>query len=159
MAYIVESLRSQLGREWIPELYRTDVRSKRTRSFNLDVDSKENQTEIFHTLLGIELKVGKRRFSCPDLATARYLAVFARIGCTNVAVPYDITKISVVADEFETAWHHTVLLLDRETRDLTALSKKRARSLVVRTLREEIDEIGPGDVMPAFDRPTRRSKA
>jgi hypothetical protein len=28
----------------------------------------------------------------PDLATARYLAIFARVGCQAVAVPYDITK-------------------------------------------------------------------
>ena len=66
--------------------------------------ARENQAEIQYTLLGIELKVGKRRFACPDLATARYMRVFARIGCREFAVPYDITQISAAADELETSW-------------------------------------------------------
>ncbi|MEO7672752.1 MAG: hypothetical protein ABIU09_01575, partial [Pyrinomonadaceae bacterium] len=69
-----------LGDNWIPGIYRQKVRTQRTRSFTMDVPERENAAEILHTLLGIELKVGKRRFSCPDLATARYLRVFARIG-------------------------------------------------------------------------------
>ena len=52
-------------------------------------------------MLGIELKVANRRLLCPDLATARYLSVFARLGCDVIAVPYDITQISRIADELE----------------------------------------------------------
>jgi hypothetical protein len=65
-----------------------------------------------HTLFGIELLVGKRRLICPDLATARYLSVFARLGCQQVAVPYDITRISRIADQLESAWHQMMLLVD-----------------------------------------------
>jgi hypothetical protein len=53
----------------------------------------------------IELKVGRQRMLCPDLATARYLAVFARLGAKAIAIPYDITKISQIADELESSWH------------------------------------------------------
>lgn len=158
MANIVDSIRAQLGEEWIPELYRQEVRTQRTRSFQLDVPKKENQPEILHTLLGIELKIGNRRFACPDLATARYLRVFARVGCSELAVPYDITKISVIADQLETAWHHMLLIFEDEVRGLDNPVIGRMRSAVVRQIRTEIDDIGSGDLMPAFDRETRQRK-
>lgn len=151
---LVDEIRSRLGHLWIAELYRNKVRAQRTRAYHLAVPAKENRPEILHTLLGIELKVGGRRFACPDLATARYLRVFARLGCTDVAVPYDITRISVIADELETAWQKTLLLVDGL--DAEPSTRTRIRSVLVRKLREEIASIGPGDAMPAFDKPTRQ---
>ena len=147
----IDEIRAELGDSWIPDVYRDKVRSHRTRSFHLEIPERENAPEILHTLLGIELKVGRRRFACPDLATARYLRVFARLGVREVAVPYDITRISVIADELETAWQKTILVL-RETGTETG----RERSALVRKLRGEIRDIGPGETMPAFDRPTRQ---
>ena len=159
MTKIIESVRAKLAGEWIPTLYQELVRSGRTRSFRLEVSPKENHPEILYTLLGIELKVGNRRIPIPDLSTARYLTVFARIGCSEIAIPYDITKISFVANELETAWHHSILLLEKETSGLADTGKSRARSALIRLIRDEIDAIGPGEMMPAFDRPTRRPKA
>jgi hypothetical protein len=155
---IVESVRAELAGDWIPTLYSERVRSQRTRSFHLDVPAKENKPEILHTLLGIELKVGNRRLACPDLPTARYLRVFARLGCSHVAVPYDITKISVIADELETSWHHMLLVLDHETKTLESSTAGRVRSALLRKLRDELNEIGPGDIMPAFNHQTRQRK-
>ncbi|MEO7675010.1 MAG: hypothetical protein ABIU09_13140, partial [Pyrinomonadaceae bacterium] len=115
---------------------------------------RENAAEILHTLLGIELKVGKRRFSCPDLATARYLRVFARIGCRSIAIPYDITKISVLADEFEVGWHKLLLIHDKNTAHKSPQAKGRMRSGLVREIRIEIADIGAGDTMPEFKNST-----
>jgi len=154
---LVENIRSQLGTSWVPAIYSDKVRSLGTRAYHLDIAPRENKPEILHTLLGIELKIGKRRFACPDLATARYLQVFARIGCRDFAVPYDITKISTIADELETSWHRMLLLLNELTSGQEPSTIGRYRSALVRKLREEIAEIGPGDAMPAFDRPTRQS--
>ena len=86
-----------------------------------------------HTLLGIELKVGRVRLSCPDLSTARYLRVFARIGCGEVAIPYDITKISTAADELESSWQRSILIVSRES---TGAALSRLRSSLVRILRK-----------------------
>ena len=152
---VVDEIRSSLGDSWLADLYQK-VRNGRTRSYHLDIQAKENQPEIFHTLLGIELKVGNRRFACPDLATARYLRVFARIGCSDFAVPYDITRISVVADAMDTAWHQMLLLAQRRNR--SAVSNARTRSALIRKLRDEIREIGPGDAMPRFDRETKQRR-
>jgi hypothetical protein len=151
---LVDEIRDRLAEFWIADLYESKVRSQRTRAYHLDIPVQENRPEILHTLLGIELKVGKRRFACPDLATARYMRVFARIGCTDFAVPYDITRISVIADELETYWQKMVLIIEREALD--AAVKGRVRSALIRDLREKIAGIGPGETMPAFDRETRQ---
>jgi len=49
-----------------------------------------------------------------------------------------------------------LLLFGQETRGQAAAAVGRYRSALVRSLREEIDAIGPGEAMPAFDRPTRQ---
>jgi hypothetical protein len=149
-----EDIRQKLADAWIADLYEKKVRSQRTRAFSLDIPERENKPEILHTLLGVELKVGNRRFACPDLATARYMRVFARIGIRGFAVPYDITKISVIADELETAWQRMLLLV--ETAQFTSAARSRLRSALIKQLRSEINELGPGEMMPKFDRETRQ---
>ena len=146
---IEEKIRETLADDWLPDLYKTRVRSQRTRSVHLDITTRENKAEILYTLLGIELKVGRRRFSCPDLATARYLRIFARIGCQDFAIPYDISQISGVADELETSWQRSLVLVEGKPLNRTAL---------VKALRSEINAYGPGDPMPLFDRETRQRK-
>jgi len=132
--------------DWLPELYRTRVRSQRTRRCVIDVPSKENAPQIQHTLLGIELKVGRKRFSCPDLPTARYFRIFAKIGCNEFAIPYDITKISAIADELESSLERSLLLTQGDT-------SKRNKTL--RQMRVEIQSIGSGDDVPAFKKTTK----
>lgn len=146
----------QLVDAWIPKIYAEQVRSQRTRSYQLVVPARENIATIQYTLLGIELKVGKRRFACPDLATARYMRVFARLGCPEFAIPYDITKASVIADELETAWQRTLLVIDETTTNLSSSARTRYRNKILKSIRDEISEIGAGSVMPNFDRETRR---
>lgn len=147
----IEGLRANLGELWIPEIYREKVRTKRTRSFAMNIPERFNFADIFHTLLGVELKVGKQRIACPDLATARYLQVFARLGCRDIAVPYDISKISSIADELETAWQRMNLILEG--------ASVRTRNLALRTVRNQIADIGAGDVMPKFNRNTKQRSA
>ena len=151
---IAAEICAHLADEWLPCIYREKVRSQRTRSYHLEIPVRENRAEIQYTLLGIELKVGKRRFACPDLATARYLRVFARIGAPDFAVPYDISQISGIADELETAWQRTVVLTEAK-----ASGGASALRSVIKIMRAEIRSIGPGDAMPLFDRETRQRKA
>ncbi|MDQ3375057.1 MAG: hypothetical protein M3521_14370, partial [Acidobacteriota bacterium] len=125
---ITAEIRENLGEEWIPNIYQNKVRTQRTRAYRLEITERENRAIIQHTLLGVELKVGNKRFSCPDLSTARYLQIFARLGCSNVAVPYDITKISTLADELESSWHKTLLLFEKMIVDKTSPVRGRMRS-------------------------------
>ena len=149
-------IKEQMSGEWLPEIYRAKVRAQRTRAYTLEIPAKENRAVVLHTLLGIELKVGNKRFSCPDLSTARYLQIFARCGCREIAIPYDITKISTVADELESAWHKTLLLLNESVRDRTPAVKGRMRGSLIKEIRQEIGEIGAGNLIPEFRQTTKQ---
>jgi hypothetical protein len=86
------------------------------------------------------------------------LQVFARIGCQDVAVPYDITKISTLADELEISWHKTVLLLEDLTRGKVASAKGRLRAGLIKEIRQEIEQIGAGSLMPEFRQSTKQRR-
>lgn len=149
-------IKETLGETWLVNIYRDKIRTLRTRAYNLDIPNRENFVEIQHTLLGVELKVGNIRLSCPDLSTARYLQVFARLGCHEIAVPYDITKISTLADELESSWQRILLLFDEATIEKPASAKGRMRSGLIKDIRQELDEIGAGDLMPEFRQTTKQ---
>jgi hypothetical protein len=74
-------------------------------------------------------------------------------------VPYDITKISTLADELESSWQRTLLLLEEFAKDKTASVRGRLRSGLIKEMRTEISEIGAGERMPQFKQTTKqRSK-
>ncbi len=153
-AKYVEQIEAQLGDEWMGRIYRERILNMRTRAYEFAWIRNVATPEIHHTLLGIELKVGRRRVLCPDLATARYLAVFARLGSQAVAIPYDITKISLVADELERSWHRMLLLADSMTNDRTPAFRTRLRKLLIAKVRAEIAAAGPGPRIPEFKQTT-----
>lgn len=155
----VSQIKAEMDADWLPALYLDRIRSQRTRAIHLDIPERENDPIINYTLLGIELKVGRRRIACPDLATARYMRVFARIGCRDFAIPYNITKISVEADELETAWHRAFLLLERKTADRTDRSRASLRAKLVKAFRIEVNDAGAGDAMPEFKTATSTRNA
>jgi len=146
----VQKIQEQLAETWLPRIYRERILKLRTRSYHFENLNPSARITIQHTLLGVELKAGRRHLLCPDLATARYLSVFARIGCKDVALPYDITKISPLADELESSWYRMLLLLEQEARAETARFKGRLRGLLLAKIRAEIAEAGAGTRVPEF---------
>ena len=155
-AKYVEQIEAQLGDEWMGRIYSERILKMRTRAYKLDSLRTGATPDIHHTLLGIELKVGRRRILCPDLSIARYLAVFARLGSQAVAIPYDITKISLVADELERSWHRLLLLADSMTTDRTLAFRTRVRKLLIAKVLAEIAAAGPGPRIPEFKQSTRQ---
>src|SRR5213080_1118137 len=111
-ADLLLDIEETMGDSWLPRIYHKLILKTRTRSYEFPAVQKRVDPQIYHTLLGVELKVGRRRMLCPDLATARYLSIFARAGCEQLAVPYDITRISQLADELESSWHRMFLLVE-----------------------------------------------
>jgi len=156
-AYVLE-IKETLGEMWMPRLYRERVMVLRTRSHDLEVTAKGSQVQVQHTLLGVELKIGRRRMLCPDLATARYLAVFARAGCRAVAVPYDITGISRLADELESSWHRMLLLVEHLAGERSANFRSRIRSLLLGEVQKEMAEAGAGTAIPKFNQNTKQRR-
>ena len=150
-----QKIQQQLGEAWLPRIYRERILKLRTRSYHFET-ANSARVEIQHTLLGVELKVGRKRLLCPDLATARYLSMFARLGCKDVAVPYDITKISHLADELESSWYRMLLLLEQETKSNSARFRGRLRGLLLAKIRSEIADAGPGARIPEFRQSTKQ---
>ncbi|HLF84486.1 MAG TPA: hypothetical protein VI837_09950 [Blastocatellia bacterium] len=155
---IASEVTHQLGDLSIPAIYRDKIRPQRTRQYELRAPAKKSPVEVLHTLLGIELKVGNRRLLCPDLATARYLSVFARLGCDLIAVPYDITQISWIADELESSWHRMMLLVDHLTDGRSERLRAVVRLRLIGEARAAIDSLGAGSRFPEFDQPTRQRR-
>jgi len=153
-ADLLSHIQEKMGDSWLPTIYRDRILKMRTRSYEFPALPRNAAPQIDHTLLGVELKVGRTRMICPDLATARYLSVFARLGCNAVAIPYDITKISQIADELESSWHRMLLLADRPT--VKPPSQARTRRLLVAEVREAISAAGAGTRIPEFKLSTKQ---
>ena len=147
---------AELDDAWLPHIYRERIRTRRTRSYHFAGLTNQTRVEIQHTLLGVELKAGRRRLLIPDLATARYLAVFARAGCEHVAVPYDITKISQLADELESSWHRMLLLADLHAAGKSASFRTRIRRALIARIRAEVSAAGAGTSVPEFKQTTKQ---
>ena len=152
----VDQIRAELGSAWLPNIYRERILKIRTRSYHFESLKKNSAVRIQHTLLGVELKTGNRRLLLPDLATARYLSVFARAGCKDVAVPYDITKVSLLADELESSWYRMLLLVARTLEGRSEALKTRVRGLLVAQVQAEISAAGAGTKVPEFKQSTRQ---
>ncbi|CAN5827361.1 hypothetical protein BH18ACI4_BH18ACI4_23460 [soil metagenome] len=151
-----EQVKAELTDTWLPLIYTERVLKMRTRSYHFGAPPQKPAVKIQHTLLGVELKVGRRRLLVPDLATARYLSVFARAGCKEVAVPYDITRVSQLADELESSWHRMLLLANHKLSGRTEAIRARTNGLLIAKLRKEIAAAGPGTPVPEFGQNTKQ---
>ena len=151
-----QQIKGRLGDAWLPRIYSDRILRLRTRPYHFEGLKPKAQIAIQHTLLGVELKVGSRRLLCPDLATARYLSVFARAGCNDVAIPYDITKISSLADEMESSWFRMLLLIDEAAKQNKSKLRIRLRGLLFANIRSEVLAAGAGTRIPEFKQSTRQ---
>lgn len=154
---VVEEVVRLMNGRTLAAVYRDRVLTQRTRRFEIGA-AAATAVEILHTLLGIELKLGRRRLLCPDLATARYLQVFARLGVARVAIPYDITNVSREADELESAWHRTLLLADHLAAGRSDRVRAMVRTRLVARTRAEIEALGAGAARPTFVQTTRQRR-
>ena len=107
-----EQVKSELKDTWLPHDLPRSHSENENALVHFGCTYAEARVEIQHTLLGVELKVGRRRLLCPDLATARYLSVFARAVVRKWPFPTTLRKISRLADELESSWHRMLLLAD-----------------------------------------------
>lgn len=152
---VVQQIKQALDQQWIPHLYSKQIRPLRTRRYQLNMSREASAVQISDTLLGVELKVGRRRIMLPDWATARYLSVFARIGLQAVAVPYDITHVSRLADQLETAWQHMMRLVEQCTQSRSKRFASLVNAALIRSLRQELNTLGAGQPYPSFATTTK----
>ncbi len=153
---VTDFIKEQFVDDWLTTIYREKIRTQRTRAFRFGIEPREQSVEIFQTLLGVELKVGNKKVSCPDFSTARYLSIFARIGCDEVAIPYDITKISTLADELESSWQKILLLFFDLTTEKSAATRGKLKASLLKNIRSDLKEIGAGALTPEFRQSTKQ---
>lgn len=154
----VEEVKTQMGEAWLPRIYGDRILKMRTRAYHFGDLKPNSRIEIQHSLLGVELKVARRRLLCPDLPTARYLSVFARAGGKDIALPYDITMVSSLADELESSWHRMLLLGLQIAADRSEAFRVRIRGLLIAKLRAELAELGAGPTSPQFKQNTKQRR-
>ena len=73
-----------------------------------------------------------------------------------MAVPYDFTKISSLADELESAWQRMLLLAGHLADGRAATFATRLRTAVAKEAKREIEEAGAGTAVPQFRQTTRQ---
>jgi hypothetical protein len=76
----------------------------------------------------------------------------------EVAVPYDITKISRLADDLESAWQRMLLLAAHLSEGRARAFQKRVAAAVVAEARREIEEAGAGTAIPQFNQETSQRR-
>ena len=107
--------------EKLSGIYAQEVLSRRTRVVSLP--GRKCQPQIVDTFLGYELKALRRRITCPDMSTARYLRIFAEVGMHAIRTPYDPTHTIRVVPDLERSLKQIKELLHQEK-----LSPKRHQS-------------------------------
>jgi hypothetical protein len=85
--------------EKLSVIYGREVLLRPTRVVSLP--GRKCQPQIVDTFLGYELKAFRRRITCPDMSTARYLRIFAELGMPTIHTPYDPTQTLRVLPELE----------------------------------------------------------
>lgn len=85
--------------EKLSGVYAQEVLSRRSRVISLP--GRKCEPQIVDTFLGYELKAFRRRITCPDMSTARYLRIFAELGMPAIRTPYDPTHTIRVVPELE----------------------------------------------------------
>jgi hypothetical protein len=93
------------------------------------------------------------------VATARYLAVFARLGVAEVAVPYDITQVSQLADDLESSWYQMLTLVESLAVEQSDRFRNKVRAILIADERIGIIEAGAGPAIPQFNQNTKQRKA
>ena len=145
---LAEIERSQ-AESFLPRIYAERVLSQRTRRFKLPAARTGAPVEIQESLLGVEVKTGRHRIICPDRETARYIAVFVQLGCKEIAIPYDITKVSELAERIEESWSQT-LKLAKEFCNEGNQTSRITPVRVLSALRERLEREGAGPNFPLF---------
>jgi len=99
----------------LASLYQHHVLSTRTREVKLL--GRKCSPQVLYTFLGFELKMGRKRVTCPDMTTARYLRVFGEVGLATIQIPYDPTQTARLLPPLERSLNRIKELLMMEGLD------------------------------------------
>jgi|GEM_PF-6481871 len=70
----------------------------------VDLVGRITRARVQKALWGYEVRMGRRRKTCPDEVTARYLQIFALLGLDAVWIPYNPVETGRILPELEQAF-------------------------------------------------------
>jgi hypothetical protein len=76
----------------------------------------------------------------------------------EVAVPYDITQISRLADDLESSWYRMLMLVEHLTAERSGRLRNKVLVLLIADQREEVIAQGAGPAIPQFNQNTKQRK-
>ena len=123
--------------EKLSHIYAQEVLSRPTRVVSLP--GRKCQPQIVDTFLGYELKALRKRITCPDMSTARYLRIFAEIGMPAIRTPYDPTLTIRLVPELERSFKQIKELLHNE--DLPPKSHQAELRNIYRRIRDRLKRV------------------
>jgi len=121
---LTQNILDRIGEDNLATFYQHRIAS--VPCYSLDLPKPEEPIKIENSLFGWRLKIGKKTIDCPSEAQARYLRVFAEMGCDQTLVPKDDAYLSSIVNQWETLFEkaqaalqeHTSSILQNKTRDL-----------------------------------------
>ena len=123
--------------ETLSHIYAQEVLSRPTRVVSLP--GRKCQPQIVDTFLGYELKALRKRITCPDMSTARYLRIFAEIGMPAIRTPYDPTHTIRLVPELERSFKQIKELLHNE--DRPPKSHQSELRIIYRKIRDRLKRV------------------
>jgi hypothetical protein len=128
-----EAIREEI--QEIVEVYRQRVLRERTRQVRLY--GRKCSPRLLRTFLGIELQMGGKRITCPDLTTARYLKIFGELGLKQVRIPYDPTVTAQLLPVLEASHQRIKDRLERDASD--EAERRRSEVRIFRRIRRQLE--------------------
>jgi len=121
---LVQNVLDRIGEDNLATFYKDRIAT--VPCYSLDLPKPEEPIEIENLLFGWRLKIGKKAIDCSSETQARYLRVFAEMGCDQTLVPKDDTYLSSIVNHWESLFEkaqaalqeHTSSILQNKTRDL-----------------------------------------
>jgi type I restriction enzyme M protein len=121
---LVQNVLDRIGEDNLVTFYQHRIAA--VPCYSLDLPKPEEPIEIENSLFGWRLQIGKKAIDCSSEAQARYLRVFAELGCDQTLVPKDDAYLSSIMNQWESLFEkaqaalqeHTSSILQNKTRDL-----------------------------------------
>jgi type I restriction enzyme M protein len=121
---LAQNVLDRIGEDNLATFYKHRIAA--VPCYSLDLPKPEKPIKIENSLFGWRLKIGKKTIDCPNEAQARYLRVFAEMGCDQTLVPKDDAYLSSIVNQWESLFEkaqaalqeHTSSILQNKTRDL-----------------------------------------
>jgi len=121
---LAQNVLDRIGEDNLATFYKDRIAT--VPCYRLDLPKPEEPIVIENSLFGWRLKIGKKAIDCSSEAQARYLLVFAEMGCDQTLVPKDDAYLSSIVNQWESLFEkaqaalqeHTSSILQNKTRDL-----------------------------------------